>query len=136
MILYYFLWWLIWTAERLPNSFESVPSHDPKDLDPQNLSNYAESLASIYYFLAFDLCTNCCVLVMSDINWIPHSLVLICYAITQIFHIYFYFESTMIQSFTLACVIALIFLFTSNYLRIKASKHSFLQSKKIKMLLR
>ena len=34
MIFYYFLWWLIWTAERLPNSFDSVPEEDKSNLDP------------------------------------------------------------------------------------------------------
>ena len=82
MIRYYFLWWLIWTAERLPNSFESVPSADPKNLDPQNLLNYARSLSNVYFFLAIDLVANCLVIVMTDINWIPHSTVLVLYTIT------------------------------------------------------
>ena len=34
MILYYFLWWLIWTAERLPNSFDAKPKEDKRNLDP------------------------------------------------------------------------------------------------------
>jgi hypothetical protein len=82
MIIYYFLWWLIWTAERLPNSFESVPSADPKNHDPQNLLNYARSLANVYFFLAIDLFANCLVIVMTDINWIPHSTVLVLYTVT------------------------------------------------------
>ena len=36
MIFYYFLWWLIWTAERLPNSFDSKPKNDPNDPDLEN----------------------------------------------------------------------------------------------------
>ena len=41
MIFYYFLWWLIWTAERLPNSFDSNPKADPHNPDPTNLRMYA-----------------------------------------------------------------------------------------------
>ena len=96
MILYYFLWWLIWTAERLPNSFDSNPKADPKNPDPANLRAYAKDITEIYFFLAIDLFANALIIVMSDINWAPHSFVLILYSVVQVIHIYYYFESTML----------------------------------------
>ena len=96
MIFYYFLWWLIWTAERLPNSFESVPNADPSNLDPQNLLKYAHSLADVYFFLAIDLFAVCLIIIMTDINWVPHSTILLCYAIIEVFHIKYKHDSVMI----------------------------------------
>jgi hypothetical protein len=96
MIFYYFLWWLIWTAERLPNSFDSKPASDPNNPDPDNLRTYAKDLTEIYFFLAIDLFANALIIVTSDINWVPHSIILILYSVVQVIHIYYYFESTML----------------------------------------
>jgi hypothetical protein len=79
MAFFYILWWLIWTAERLPNSFESNISIDVND--PDYIEKFAKQLSNIYFFLGLDLFINCLVILCTDINWIIHTSILILYVI-------------------------------------------------------
>jgi hypothetical protein len=79
MAFFYILWWLIWTAERLPNSFESNISIDVND--PDYIEKFAKQLSNIYFFLGLDLFINCLVILWTDINWIIHTSILILYVI-------------------------------------------------------
>ena len=72
MYFFYLWWWIIWSAERLPNSFDSVPFNDKSD--PDYLYKYSSSLAEQYFMIGVDTLAQSLVLVMTDINWIPHSL--------------------------------------------------------------